>query len=1206
MARRLVEIGPLRETLGELEGRQTWESVAVEARPLLIASAWHAARGGGSRVGDQEDAQERVPPFKALVVANNYDRALQWQARLRLAGVPEDQIKLLPSGLSVLFEDASPETVALSDRIGALKFLIGEEPGFVIATPQAALERTLPPEDLRAAFVAVRPGEETDQDHLIAKLQRLGYEHNEPVRLPGTFSRRGGIVDVFPMGFERPVRIEFFGDEVESLRWFDPNTQRSVSVLASLEIAPSRETMLPLDGHEFREMLERTVLIESSRLSSEAAARLESLVSADSRALEQRVFFDRLDLYRPLIHPESSCAIDLLGEEGLLVLDEPLELEATVARAEEEFGQALAARAKRGEILSATTNDYVLPPEHFGLFSNTLSLTAMNGLPSWLERGEVTEIGAESLAGYRGHATALTKAIQGWIADGLSVVVATDQPSRATAVLSQVDIRPTDQEDVMAPGLHLVEGNPAGGFVLSQGPATGAPHPQPLSPGGERGVVLLTDHELFGVARLKLPQRKFREGVPISNVLDLKPGDFIVHINFGIGVYRGLVKRKVDGVEKEFLFIEYKAPDKLYVPADQLDRVQKYLAPEEAPPKINRLTGGDWRKAVARAREEAREFARELIKLYAARKAVVRPGFGPDSVWQSEMEHGFPWVETPSQLEAIEDVKRDLRSDNPMDRLVCGDVGFGKTEVAIRAAFKVVQAGKQVAMLCPTTILSEQHARSFAERLAPFPTKIAVLNRFVHAAERRKVLEGLAKGKVDVVIGTHALLNEEIKFKDLGLLVIDEEQKFGVKHKESLKKLRVNVDVLSMSATPIPRTLSMAMMHIRQMSVINDPPPGRLPIRTFVRPYADEVVREAVLREMARGGQVFYVFNRVTGIQHVAERLRKLVPTARIAVGHGQMGEQAIEPVMMGFLNGEIDILVSTTIVENGLDISNANTLIVENSDMFGLSQLYQLRGRVGRSDRQAYAYLLYQGAKALTENASSRLSALQEFSQLGSGYSLAFRDLQIRGAGDLLGAKQSGQMSAVGFDLYAQLVDSEVKYLKAAADGSPLHVLDDPLEGLEPLPSVDLPVVALIPAAYIEEEGQRLYYYKQLMTCRDSRELFETEKEIEDRYGHLPAPVRTAVAVMECRLRCRSAGVRSVVAKEGRLAIEFQAEHLPSPRAFSILASRNRQAILSNERYSWPYSGDALAACRGFLEAIEVALGEVSEQRAALGQSSS
>jgi transcription-repair coupling factor (superfamily II helicase) len=604
---------------------------------------------------------------------------------------------------------------------------------------------------------------------------------------------------------------------------------------------------------------------------------------------------------------------------------------------------------------------------------------------------------------------------------------------------------------------------------------------------------------------------------------------------------------------------------------------------------------------VARAREEAREFARALIKLYAARKAAERPSYGPDSAWQHEMESAFPWVETPSQLEAIEEVKLDLRSGHPMDRLVCGDVGFGKTEVAIRAAFKVAQSGRQVAVLCPTTILSEQHFRSFTERLAPFPTKIAYLNRFVHAAQKRKVIEGLAKGKIDIVIGTHALLNEELKFKDLGLLVIDEEQKFGVKHKESLKKLRVNVDVLSMSATPIPRTLSMAVMHIRQMSVINDPPPGRLPIRTFVRPYADEVVREAVLREMARGGQVFYVYNRVTGIQHVAERLRKLVPTAKIAVGHGQMSESAIEPVMIGFLNGEIDILVSTTIVENGLDISNSNTLIVENADMFGLSQLYQLRGRVGRSDRQAYAYLLYQGGKAMTENAVSRLSALQEFSQLGSGYSLAFRDLQIRGAGDLLGAKQSGQMSAVGFDLYAQLVDSEVKYMKAVADGAPVHVLEDPLEGLEPLPTVDLPVVALIPAAYIEDEGQRLYYYKRLMTCRDKGELFEAEKEIEDRYGHAPAPVRTAVAVMECRLRAQASGVRSVAHREGRLVVEFVPEHLPSPRVFSLLAARNPGAVLAGERYSWPYTGDALVAARELLLGLEEALAEVEADRAAL-----
>ncbi|HXH61146.1 MAG TPA: hypothetical protein VNI20_07285, partial [Fimbriimonadaceae bacterium] len=448
LAQRLGSSPALRDTLSQLEGRRTWESVAAEARPLLTAAAWH------------------VEPRKVLVVANNYDRALQWQARLRLCGVPEDSIRLLPSGLSVLFEDAAPETVALSDRIGALKFLIGDEPGFVVATAQAALERTLPPDELSKAFITVSEGEESDQDALVDGLQLLGYELHEPVRLPGTFSRRGGIIDVFPMGFERPVRVEYWGDQVESLREFDPNTQRSIDKIERLEIAPSRETMLPVDGTEFREMLERAVLLEASRLPKDAADRLDELVSADAVALEQRVFFDRLDLYRPLIHPESSCAVDLLGAEGLLVLDEPLEIDATLERAEEEFGQSLDAREQRGEILNAAVNDYVLPPDHFAVAENVLSLTAMNGVPPWLRGGESVTIGAESLAGYRGQPRALTQAIQNWIAAGLPVCMATDQTTRAKAVLAQVELFPTSEKDLLAKGLHLLDGNPAGGFVM--------------------------------------------------------------------------------------------------------------------------------------------------------------------------------------------------------------------------------------------------------------------------------------------------------------------------------------------------------------------------------------------------------------------------------------------------------------------------------------------------------------------------------------------------------------------------------------------------------------------------------------------------------------------------------------------------------------------------------------------------------------------
>ncbi|MBS1723210.1 MAG: transcription-repair coupling factor [Armatimonadetes bacterium] len=1176
-ARWLGATEKFREASSNLGQVTRWSSLTPEARPLFVSGLWNGHLGSKGKV---------------LLVTTTYEKALQWQARLGLCGVPSESIRLLPSGQSTLFEDASPETVALSDRIGALRALLGEEPGFVIATAQAALERTLPPEVLRESFIEVRQGEEVQVERIADQLERMGYEMAEPVRVPGQLSRRGGILDVFPMGHERPVRLEFFGDEIESIRTFDPMSQRSLEHMSRLEIAPSRETVLPPSGDEnLTEMLERAMEVEASKLAPEPAEKLRESVEGDVRSLRRRVFFDRLDLYRPLIHPDSGCAVDLLPEDGLLVLDEPFEIESVAARAEEELAQALEHRTARGEILYSSANDFMLPPEHFGNFERSLALT-MDSAPAWFPTGDTIDFDATSLAGFRGQPAPLTQALQGWLDGGMVVGLSTDQPMRSKAVLAQVDIFPTEPSDegVSQPGegqkgkLYTLDGNLAGGFVCPR-----------------IGVALLTDQELFGVARLKLAQRKFSEGVPVTTVLDLKPGDFVVHINFGIGVFQGLVKRIQEGVEKEFLQIDYKAPDRLFVPADQLDRIQKYLAPEDAPPKVNRLTGGDWQRTVGKAREEAREFARELIRLYAERRKVTRPSYGHDSPWQSEMEHTFPWVETPSQLGAINDCKDDLRTDYPMDRLVCGDVGFGKTEVAIRAAFKVAQAGKQVAVLCPTTILSEQHFRNFEERLAGFPIKLALLNRFCTTAERNDTRRRLESGDIDIVIGTHALLNKELKFKDLGLLVIDEEQKFGVKHKEALKELRVVVDVLTLSATPIPRTLSMAMMHIRQMSLINDPPPGRLPIRSFVRPFSTEVVREALLRELARGGQVYYVFNRVEGIYHVAEKIRKLVPTARVAVGHGQMKEQELEPVMVGFIKGEIDILVSTTIVENGLDIPNANTLIVENADRFGLAQLYQLRGRVGRSDRQAYAYFLYAGSKTLTESAMARLHALQEFSHLGSGYSLAFRDLQIRGAGELLGAKQSGQMSAVGFDLYTQLIESEVGFLKSFADGAPDSALRDPLEGLAPLPVVDLPIKALIPSEYIEDEGQRLFYYKEVMSCRTHDDLAATESEIEDRYGRLPDSVRNAVAVMHVRLRAQALQVDRMDGKGGRLALVFRQDNDLSPRVFSILVQRRREAYLAQDQLVWPFTGSPLTAAKDVLAALEAAVQAVEEQRAML-----
>ncbi|MBX3117667.1 MAG: transcription-repair coupling factor [Fimbriimonadaceae bacterium] len=1165
-AKRLPDLSALKPAFESLNASSTWQSVADEARAVLLAAQFLRA------------------PSKVLVLTSTYEKCLKWQAKLVLAGIAESQIKQLPSGTSALFEDAAPEHIALSERLGAVRALADDDPVIVIATAPSALERTLPADLLQDLHLELRPGGEMDPDKLVSRLKRLGYEHQEPVRLPGQYSKRGGIVDVYATGQDLPVRVEFFGDEVESLRSFDPTTQRSVGQLKGISLNPSRETVFPDDVADFRDMLIRSMDVESGQLEETSAERLRSLIAEDADSIVHRRYFDRLDLYRPLIFPDSGCAVDLLGSGGLLLLDEPLELEGLITKSEEDLAQALKARAERGEILHSTVLDFMLPPEHISNHDRIWNVTAMNAIPSWLEAGKEFDLEIASLEPCRARPDSFAKTLKTWGDQKLSVVFCTDQPSRATSMLNQVEIFVGDSipEDKIKPGYYLSTGNLAGGFALQS-----------------EKLVFVTDAELFGVGRLKLPQKRFLEGAPIATVLDLKPGDYVVHIQYGIGVYQGLVKRIVDGQEKEYLYIEYSPPDKLYVPADQLDRVQKYLNPGDAAPKIYRLTGGEWQKTISKAREDAKAFAQDLVKLYAERKTVQRPSFGPDTPWQSEMEATFPWVETPSQLGAIRDVKRDLTTDYPMDRLVCGDVGFGKTEVAIRAAFKVVQAGRQVAVLCPTTILSEQHYRNFLERMGPFGVRLALLNRFTHANDRRQILSDLERGKVDLIIGTHAILSAEVAFKDLGMVVIDEEQKFGVKQKEVLKKLRTAVDVLSMSATPIPRTLSMALMDIRQMSLINDPPPGRLPVRTFVRPYASEVVREALLRELSRGGQVFYVYNRVNGIFHIAEKLRKIVPNASIAVAHGQMGEKEIEPVMIGFIKGEIDILLSTTIVENGIDIANVNTLIVENADRFGLSQLYQLRGRVGRSDRQAYAYLLYESNKVVADIAMQRLQALQEFSTLGSGYSLAFRDLQIRGAGELLGAKQHGAMASVGYELYSQLISEQVSLMKALSEGEiskqKLQELEgDSLSAAEPLPSLDLPISALIPESYIKDQAQRLYIYQRMMSVRDLDALGETRAEIVDRYGHLPEEVANALAVMHVRVRAHSLWIDKMEARGGRVAVWFRHREKIPAMAFSIMGKKNRESYLTRENLIWPYTGDPLAAAQRLVETLENAIEEV------------
>ncbi len=1203
-ARRLSQRPELSGILTPLDASAEWRTVAYEARPVLLAAAFQAN------------------PRKMLVVTATYERALAWQAKLELCGINRELICQLPTGQSSLFEDAPPEHVALSDRLGALRALVEDTSRIIITTAQGALERTLPRDVLLDAFLEIKQGDELDSDMVIAQLVNLGYEPQEPVRLPGQYSRRGGILDIYATGRDLPVRIELFGDEVESIRMFDPNSQRSVGQIPMLSLSPSRETLYTSSDQGIRDLILDAMEREAAALGETEAKVLEELISGDADALSQHVYFDRLDLYRPLLHPDSGCALDLLHEGELLVLDEPLELESLISRSEEELGQALENRTKRGEMLRSTVGDFIFPPEHLASHELVLSMSAMNALPNWLKLPKIEDLDAMSLEPYRGRAEALTQTLKNYLAEGFEVVFSTDQPNRAKAVLSGAEIFTRDSVSDGTEGPDGVDGiergpKPAAAASSASIPSipSGKSGPSLLAQGNLGGgfvlphlkIAVVTDAELFGVARLKLPQKKFKEGAPIATLLDLKPGDYVVHINFGIGIFRGLIKRLEHGIEKEFLFVEYQAPDKLFVPADQLDRIQKYLNPGDTQPKLNKLTGGEWQRTLGKAREEAKEFARDLVKLYAQRKRVQRRPFPPDTPFQQEMESTFQWVETPSQMQAITHAKKDLELDFPMDRLICGDVGFGKTEVAIRAAFKVAQDGRQVAVLCPTTILSEQHFRNFSERLEAFGVRIDLLNRYTHADHKKIILAKLKNGEIDIVLGTHSLLGTGIEFKHLGMVVIDEEQKFGVKQKEMLKHLRTEVDVLTLSATPIPRTLSMALMDIRQMSLINDPPPGRLPIRTFVRPFSGEVVRESILRELARGGQVFYVYNRVESISHVAERLRRMMPHARIGVGHGQMTEKELEPIMIGFIKGEIDILLSTTIIENGIDISNANTLIVENADKLGLSQLYQLRGRVGRSDRQAYAYLLYGSGKDLSEGAMARLQALQEFSTLGSGYSLAFRDLQIRGAGELLGAKQSGTMANVGYELYTQLINEAVAMLKNAVDedGASVQVPGDEdvisMADLTPLPQFEVSIVALLPEGYIRDQAQRLYYYQRMMSSRTAKALGEVQAEVEDRYGHPTEEVSNAFSIMGLRMRAKTLGIEKVEASQGRLNVQFKDLTQVPPRMFSLLSRKNRDAFVARESYIWPYHGNVILAIDRMLTEMDAAIKQIATDRESL-----
>lgn len=987
----------------------------------------------------------------------------------------------------------------------------GEPPPFresivVVSSRRAGVRMTISPAELAEGTLVLSPGEGPDPIAVATRLVELGYSREALVEDRGQFSLRGGILDVFPAAADAPVRAEWSGDVVETLRLFDPTNQRSVMAIPRAPIRTGRELLL------------------GARRGSGAVARLRDSVSLDGlRAdvrgewedelvrLEAGSAFPGVEFYSAYLDPTRPSLIDHLPKD-MLVLDFEPDRQRADARSLIDESEMLAAAESGGGELPRGFNMPIVTLDRLDEFSGRHRLSLSAGEVD----GDALDLGWVEVEPFVGRPRALADMVK--LVDSTTVVMATEQPERLAGLLdeSKVQARPSEAD------LDLdLELKPA--FLHSDVDlAAGFAHP---------GIsfFLATDAELFG--RLRRPNiRGGRQSATRAQdltrefTLEFAPEELVVHVDHGIARFKGMRLIETDGAHREYLELEYAEEDRLFIPVENLDRVQKYLG-GEGQPTLHRLGTGDWTRARGRARKVVQDVAEDLLRIYSLREA--RPGiaFAPDTAWQEELESSFPYEETPDQVAALAEIKADMESDKPMDRLLCGDVGFGKTELALRAAFKAAMSGKQVALLAPTTVLAQQHFHVFRERLSKFPVSVEMLSRFVDDETQAQTIEGLKAGQVDIVVGTHRLLQRDVRFKRLGLLIVDEEHRFGVMQKERLKKLRTQLDVLSLSATPIPRTLHMAVGGIRDMSVIQTPPEERQPIKTYVTADDDALVKEAITRELHRGGQVYYVHNRVRTIEKAANRIRELVPDAKVGVGHGQMAEDQLAEVMVQFESAKFDVLVCTTIIESGLDIPNVNTIIVERSDRFGLAQLYQLRGRVGRSGRRAYAYFLYDPRRSLTERADKRLDVISGLHELGQGFKIALRDLEIRGAGNLLGTEQHGAIAAVGFEMYLQMLQGAVAKMRS---GNEETAVGDVLSTTEM--NLDLPLDHFIPRSYIRDEKLRLGAYRQLAGTEDEQELEAVLRSLEDRYGPGPAQLDNLAYSLRIKLRGQRLGLKAVV----------------------------------------------------------------------------
>lgn len=1038
--------------------------------------------------------------------------------------INEEEVYLYPSNELIAAEMsiASPELRA--QRIETLNILSRNKKAIIIA-PVAGLRKLLPPMELWKKYqLHLKLGDQIDLNVFLNNIIRMGYSRVEMVSTPGEFSIRGGIIDIYPLTEPNPLRIELFDDEIDSIRTFFVDNQRSIDKLEEIWIGPASEIILESEHyHQATEKLESKLGESLKKIENEQIKQLLTIhIRQELEQLKNEQKPEQLFKYLSILYEKPASLLDYVPQSSIICIDEISrvnEIRASLEKEEAEWETSLLSEGKivHDLVISHDLQSLLNHTKHPLLYFSLFLRHVPNTNPQ-----NIINISCKQMQNFHGQMHVLKAELERWKKANYTIIFLGENEERVDRIERvlndyQIDVVVNKNSDqILSKKNQILQGSLQNGFEMPM-----------------YRLAVITEGELFHKRAKRTKHRqKLSNAERIKSYSELSVGDYVVHVNHGIGKYLGIETLEINGVHKDYLHIRYQGDDKLYVPIDQIHLVQKYVGSEGKEPKVYKLGGSEWKRVKKKVENSVKDIAEDLIKLYAEREASVGFAFSPDNELMKEFEAAFPYKETEDQLRSIREIKRDMERPRPMDRLLCGDVGYGKTEVALRAAFKAIMDGKQVAFLVPTTILAQQHFETMRERFQDYPIKIGLLSRFRTRKEQQETIKGLKAGTVDIVVGTHRLLSKDVQFHDLGLLIIDEEQRFGVSHKEKIKQMKTNIDVLTLTATPIPRTLHMSMLGVRDLSVIETPPENRFPVQTYVMEYNGSLVKEAIERELARDGQVYFLYNRVEDIERKAEEISMLVPDARVAYAHGQMSETELEGIILAFLDGEYDVLVSTTIIETGVDIPNVNTLIVYDADRMGLSQLYQLRGRVGRSNRIAYAYFTYRKDKVLTEVAEKRLQAIKEFTELGSGFKIAMRDLSIRGAGNILGAKQHGFIDSVGFDLYSQMLKDAIEERKGEKK-------EEKNESIE----IDLEVDAYIPESYINDGYQKIEMYKRFRGITSFEEIEELQEEMIDRFGDYPEEVAYLFLITEIKIYGNNIKVESIKQIKDQVNVLFQEE---------------------------------------------------------------